>query len=233
MNAYAFIFARGGSKGLPGKNIRPLGGIPLLGHSIRVAQQVSAIRKVFVSTDCDAIAAVAREYGADVIVRPAELAGDTAPEWLAWQHAIRLLQARGDAFDVFVSLPATSPLRSAADVQACLDLLDDATDAVITVTPAARNPWFNMVVRAPDGDCHVVCSGEGVSRRQDAPPVYDITTVAYVTRPAFVLSHARLFDGRVKSVVVPKERAVDIDDIYDFRMAEVLLGDAGDAHAEG
>ena len=233
MIAYAFVFARGGSKGLPGKNIRPLGGIPLLGRSIQVAQQLPAIARVFVSTDSDDIAAVAREYGAEVIRRPDELAGDAAPEWLAWQHAIRTLQARGEAFDVFVSLPATSPLRAPVDVRNCLDMLDASTDVVITVTPAARNPWFNMVVREPDGDCRVVCAGDGVVRRQDAPEVFDMTTVAYVTRPGFVLAHGRLFEGRVKSVVVPRERAVDIDDIYDFRMAEFLLGNKGDANAEG
>ncbi len=233
MIVYAFIFARGGSKGLPGKNIRPLGGIPLLARSILVARQLPAVARVIVSTDAGEIAAVAREYGAEVILRPDELAGDTAPEWLAWQHAIRTVEARGDHFDVFLSLPATSPLRSAADVQNCLDALGEDTDVVITVTPATRNPYFNMVVREADGSSRVVCGSAGVVRRQDAPPIYDITTVAYATRPAFVLGHERLFDGRVKSVVVPRERAVDIDDIYDFKMAEFMLEQAGAAHAEG
>lgn len=233
MSVVAFIFARGGSKGLPGKNIRPLGGIPLLARSIQVARQLPAVTRVIVSTDAEEIAAVAREYGAEVIQRPAALAGDTASEWLAWQHAIRTLEARGEHFEVFLSLPATSPLRAAEDVQHCLDALDAGTDVVITVTPATRNPYFNMVVREPDGSSHVVCASTGVVRRQDAPPIYDITTVAYVTRPAFVLGHERLFDGRVKSVIVPRERAVDIDDIYDFKMAEFMLGQAGASHAEG
>lgn len=233
MTVYAFVFARGGSKGLPGKNILPLGGIPLLGRSIRVAQQVPGVEKIFVSTDSDAIAAVARQFGAEVIRRPDELASDTAAEWLSWQHAIRTLQARGEKFDVFLSLPATAPLRAPLDVQACLDALDGTTDAVVTVTPASRNPWFNMMLRECDGTSRVVCAGTGVARRQDAPAVYDMTTVAYVARPDFVLGQERLFAGRVKSVVVPKRRAIDIDDIYDFKMAELLLGQEGEASAEG
>lgn len=233
MSVYAFIFARGGSKGLPGKNIRPLGGIPLLARSIQVARQLPSVTRVIVSTDAEEIAAVAREYGAEVIQRPDELAGDTASEWLAWQHAIRTLEARGEHFEVFLSLPATSPLRAAGDVQNCLDALDGDADVVITVTPATRNPYFNMVVREADGSSRVVCAGTGIVRRQDAPPIYDITTVAYATRPAFVLGHERLFEGRVKSVIVPRERAVDIDDIYDFKMAEFMLEQTGAAHAEG
>ena len=92
MSCIAFIFARGGSKGLPGKNIKPLCGKPLLHYAIDVAKQVPEISKVFVSTDCDDIANCARDAGAEVINRPAELASDTAPEWAAWQHAIRYVQ---------------------------------------------------------------------------------------------------------------------------------------------
>lgn len=233
MKAVAFVFARGGSKGLPGKNIRPLGGLPLLAHSIRVAQQIPEVARVYVSTDADDIAAVARQYGAEVIRRPAELAGDAAPEWEAWRHAIREVRAAGEDFDVFLSLPATSPLRSVDDVRACLAALDAGTDAVITVTPAASNPWFNMAVRDAGGVTRIACASEGFVRRQDAPDVYDITAVAFVTRPDFVLTHDRLFAGRVRSVVVPRERGVDIDDLFDFRMAELLFDPAPDSPAEG
>lgn len=223
MSVYAFIFARGNSKGLPGKNIKPLGGKPLLVHSISIAQQTPGIDKVFVSTDSVDIAAVAEAYQATVIMRPAELATDTSPEWLAWRHAITTLQAQGDDFSVFVSLPATSPLRSTGDVEHCIASLDERTDVVITVTPASRSPYFNMVVRDEEGASQLVCSGAHVNRRQDAPVVYDMTTVAYVARPKFIMSNDRIFSGRVRSVVVPRERAVDIDDIYDFKLAELFL----------
>jgi CMP-N-acetylneuraminic acid synthetase len=222
MRIAAFIFARGNSKGLPGKNIRLLGGVPLIGHSIKLAASMPVIDRVFVSTDSEEIANVARQYGAEVILRPADLATDTAVEWHAWQHAVAYLAERNYCFDVFVSLPATSPLRAEEDVQGCLDLLTEDADAVITVTPASRSPFFNMVVIDDADHCSVVNSGDRVTRRQDAPIVYDITTVAYVTTPNFIATHDRLFAGRVKSWIVPKHRAVDIDDLYDFRVAEAF-----------
>lgn len=222
MKTFAFVFARGGSKGLPGKNIRPIGGVPLLAHSIRAGFEVSAER-VFVSTDDPEIAAVARAYNAEVIDRPPELATDAASEWLAWQHAIQYLQEQGIEFDVFLSLPATAPLRSAEDVRQCLRALDDETDVVVTVSPAARSPYFNMVIREANGSSRVVLGDVGYKRRQDAPEVYDMSTVAYVTRPDFVMRTTGLFQGRVRSIVVPKERAVDIDDAFDFFIAEALF----------
>jgi len=223
-STFGFIFARGGSKGLPGKNIRPLGGMPLLAHSICLAQKIERINRIFVSTDDAAIAKVAADYGAEVIVRPDEFATDTASEWMAWRHAIVYVrEALGLDFDVFLSLPATSPLRNQDDVRSSLDALTKNVEVVITVTPAARSPYFNMVSTNSDGNTRLILGDANFKRRQDAPIVYDITTVAYVTRPDFVLQNNGLFDGRVKSVIVPKERAVDIDDAYDFRVAEVLF----------
>lgn len=224
MSVYAFIFARGGSKGLPGKNIMPLGGVPLIGHSICLAQKLDTVEKVFVSTDSDEIAAVAESFSAEVIKRPTELASDTASEWLAWQHAINFLHLRGESFEVFLSLPTTSPLRNKDDVEQCLSVLDDRTDMVVTVTPSARSPYFNMLVREEGGSSELVISNETVCRRQDAPAVYDMTTVAYVSRPNFILGNSGIFSGKVKSVIVPKERAVDIDDEFDFMVAETLYG---------
>ncbi|AXA54961.1 cytidylyltransferase domain-containing protein [Pseudomonas thivervalensis] len=224
MKTYAFIFARGGSKGLPGKNIRTLAGTPLLAYSINVAKQVEGIDKVFVSTDCSKIAAIAIQYGAEVIERPEYLAADTAAEWKSWQHAIEVLEQRGDYFDVFLSLPATSPLRNASDVRKCLDSIEGA-DVVVTVTPAATNPYFAMLVRDDVGLSKLVCGDGTITRRQDAPAVYDMTGVAYVTRPSYIKVAKGLFDGRLKSVVIPRMRAVDVDDIYDFKMAEMFVHD--------
>ena len=222
MSVYAFIFARGGSKGLPGKNIKPLGGIPLIGHSINLAHKLSDVKKIIVSTDSDEIAAVAESLSVEVIKRPDELASDTASEWLAWQHAIHYLHARGESFEVFLSLPTTSPLRGRTDVEQCLAALDERTDMVVTVTPAARSPYFNMVVRGEDGYSEVVIHDDTIRRRQDAPTTYDMTTVAYVSRPEFILKNSGVFAGKVKSVIVPKERAIDIDDGFDFMVAEAL-----------
>lgn len=226
---FAFVFARGGSKGLPGKNLLPLGGVPLIGHSINIAKSLPQVAKVFVSTDDSEIKRVAEQYGAEVIDRPAELAGDTSPEWEAWRHAIRHLEEAGEEFDTFLSLPATSPLRSTEDVESAIEALDSDTDAVITVTPASRSPFFNMVARSRDGSTRILSDSAGYTRRQDAPEAFDVTTVAYVLNKESILGKNGLFGGAVKSVVVPKERAVDIDDLLDFKFAELLYAEAKDA----
>lgn len=221
-----FIFARGGSKGLPGKNIKPLAGKPLIAHSIAIARACPRIETVIVSTDDAAIADTARQWGAEVpFMRPAELATDIAPEWLAWRHAIEWFERERGAFDVFLSLPPTSPFRAVADVDACIDALaaDTRADAVITVREAERSPYFNMVSLDPQGYAGLVMPPAcGIARRQDAPRVYDITTVAYAVRPAYVRRADRLFAGAVRSVEVPAERALDIDTPYDFELAQAI-----------
>ncbi|MFU9047315.1 cytidylyltransferase domain-containing protein [Acinetobacter tibetensis] len=225
MRNFAFIFARGGSKGLPGKNIKPLAGKPLLQYSIDTALASDLIEQVFVSTDDQTIAQVAIECGAILIERPAELATDQSPEWLSWRHAIEWATEHYGSFDGFVSLPATSPLRSQYDVEAAiLKRQAETADICIAVTPASRSPYFNMVKYDEAGFVELVNQPEGeVSRRQDAPKVFDITTVVYATTPQFVLNNYGLFSGKVVSIEVPKARAVDIDDIYDFRLAEAII----------
>ena len=224
--AIGFIFARGGSKGVPGKNIKALAGKPLIAYAIETARACSLIETIIVSTDDPAIAAVAREYGAEVpFVRPAELAADNSPEWLAWQHAIRWVQAQRGEFDTFISLPTTSPFRTADDVMACINTLraDPATDVVITVRKAERSPYFNMVRLDGAGYAHLVIEPtQTVVRRQDVPAVFDVTTVAYAARPVFVLNANHLFEGNVRTVQIPTERAMDIDTPYDFMLAECI-----------
>jgi len=225
MRNFAFIFARGGSKGLPGKNIKPLAGKPLLQYSIDTALASDLIEQVFVSTDDQAIAQVAIEGGAILIERPVELATDQSPEWLSWCHAVEWATEHYGSFDGFVSLPATSPLRSQDDIEAAiLKRQSENADICIAVTPASRSPYFNMVKHNEAGFVELVNQPEGeVSRRQDAPKVFDITTVVYATTPEFVLNNYGLFSGKVTSIEVPKARAVDIDDIYDFRLAEAII----------
>ena len=227
MNTIAFIFARGGSKGLPGKNIRLLGGKPLIAWSIEHALSVKRIHRVIVSTDSEDIANVARHYGAEVpFMRPAELARDDSPEWLAWRHALNYLrETTGKLPDAMVSVPTTAPLRSPIDIENCLDEYEKGdVDMVITVTDAHRSPYFNMVKINADGTVGLVNPPQSaIARRQDAPLVYDMATVCYVTNPEFVLTHNAAFDGRVKAVHVPTERAIDIDTLLDFQIAESLL----------
>lgn len=223
----AMVFARGGSKGVPRKNLRLLAGKPLIAHAIQSALASDVIDRVIVSTDDVEIASVARQYGADVpFMRPAELAGDNSPEWLAWQHALRELGENGNPeVDVFVCVPPTSPLRAVHDIDVCVQALQESdADIVITVKAAERSPYFNMVSLDESGHARLVIQPEGtLHRRQDAPVVYDVTTVVYAARPDFVLNAKSIFDGKVKAVVVPAERAIDIDTELDFQFAEFLL----------
>lgn len=225
MTSYAFIFARGGSKGLPGKNIKPLLGKPLIQYSIEVALQISDVAKVFVSTDDADIAKVSSSSGAIVIERPFELSQDDSPEWLAWKHAISWVRERYGDFEEFISLPATSPLRRVKDVEsAILRRSSIGADSCIAITPAMRSPYFNMVKELDNNLIELVKKpSKSISRRQDAPEVFDMTTVVYVANVEFVMNNASLFDGTVTSIEVPRHRAVDIDDIYDFNFAESIL----------
>ena len=230
MRTIAFIFARGGSKGVSRKNIRPLGGKPLIAWSIEAAKACNGIARVIVSTDDNEIAEISRRHGAETpFMRPAELAQDNSPEWLAWQHAVRAVRNAGDAFDAFLAVPATSPLRDPSDLAACIDMLAaDDCEGVVTMTHSLRNPYFNMVRRHDDGTLAIaVDSGRIIANRQDAPPVFDLTTVAYAARPDFILNHNDLFEGRVKGVVVPRERSLDIDDPMDLDFAEFLIARRG------
>lgn len=229
MKAIAVIFARSGSKGLPGKNIRPLCGKPLIAWSIEHALAIKRIYRVIVSTDSEEIASVARAYGAEVpFIRPADLARDNSPEWLAWRHALNYLrQSDGVLPEAMVSVPTTAPMRLPIDIENCLDEYEKGdADMVITVTDAHRSPYFNMVKMNMDGTVGLVIPPQStIIRRQDAPAVFDMATVAYVARPEFVMSHNSSFEGRVRAVHVPSERAIDIDTLLDFRIAECLMAD--------
>ena len=227
MKAIAFIFARGGSKGLPGKNIRPLGGKPLIAWSIQEALAIRRIERIIVSTDSEEIAAVALDFGAEVpFLRPAELARDDSSEWFAWRHALTYIRETTGAFpEAMISIPTTAPLRLAEDIENCLDEFEKGdADMVITVTDAHRSPYFNMVKANGDGTVGLVNPPQlTLVRRQDAPLVYDMATVCYVANPGFVMTHNATFEGRVRAVHVPVERAIDIDTLLDFQIAESLL----------
>ena len=228
MTTVAFIFARGGSKGLPGKNIRPLRGKPLIAWSIEHALAVKRISRVIVSTDCEEIAAVARDYGAEVpFIRPAELARDDSPEWFAWRHALNYIKESTGVFpQVMVSIPTTAPLRLPIDIENCLDTYErGGADAVITITDAHRSPYFNMVQANADGTVGLAISSTSVAfaHRQSVPEVWDMTTVCYVINPQFVMTHNAIFEGQVRAVHIPRNRSIDIDTVMDFQIAECLL----------
>lgn len=227
MTAIGMIFARGGSKGIPDKNIAEVAGVPLITRAVDTARAVTGLDRIIVSTDSDRIADLARAAGADVpFMRPAALARDEAPEWLAWRHALEYLRDEdGGLPDVMVSIPTTSPLRLPSDVEAVLQEFSSGDwDAVVTATPARRSPYFNMIQIDATGAASLpMPPDQGISRRQDTPVLYDLCTVAYAVRPRHVLDNGYLFDGRVGAVLIPAERALDIDTPFDLLLAELLL----------
>ncbi len=226
MSTVACIFARSGSKGISNKNIKIFNGKPLITWAVELASNVKQIDRVYVSTDSEEIAEIAKSAGAIVpFIRPAELATDESPEWLSWQHFIKFLkEGDGKLPDAFLSLPTTSPLRSKSDVENCInEFKKGLSDFVIGITPSERSPYFNMVKKDSDNLVDLVIRESNQwSRRQDAPEVFDITTVCYVAKPEAILTKNSIFEGKVAGVEIPRERAIDIDTSLDFQIAEFL-----------
>ena len=227
MTLLGVIFARGGSKGIPNKNLQLVAGKPLVTRAIETAQAIVGIDRLIVSTDSHEIAAVSLAAGAEVpFIRPAHLASDESAEWLSWRHALTFLkETEGFIPEAMVSLPTTSPLRLASDVEACITAYQlGGWDAIVTVTQAQRSPYFNMVRMDSDGQARIALdSPTNFARRQDTPQLYDMCTAASVIRSEFVFESDSLWSGRVGAVVIPQERALDIDTPFDLRLAELLL----------
>lgn len=220
------ICARGGSKGLPGKNIKILAGKPLIAHSIEAAKKISSVNRIIVSTDSETIADVAREYGAEVpFVRPTNLSGDNVSEWAVWQHALGWMGQYDVCPASFLVLPPTAPLRQPIDIENALNLFKASeADGVLCATDAHRHPCFNMVASDASGRCRVaIDNGKKTYRRQDVEKLFDVTTVCYVLRSAYVLDNNHLFDGKIFMQHVPRERSIDIDTQFDFDIAEFLI----------
>ncbi|MBN1914134.1 MAG: acylneuraminate cytidylyltransferase family protein [Candidatus Omnitrophica bacterium] len=228
MKICAIIAARGGSKGVPGKNIRRLLGKPLIAYSIKQAVSCPGIDKVIVTTDSSGIARLARKYGAETpFLRPARLATDSCGKLAVLQHAVMFMRQRMGYFpDLIVDLDPTSPLRNIADIRACIKLArNNACDAVISATPAKKNPYFNMVELCGDKTVRL-CKKSGrrqSQRRQDAPSVYEMNASIYVYRTASLLKMKTLWDGKLMMHQMPPERSVDIDRELDFKVVEYLM----------
>jgi N-acylneuraminate cytidylyltransferase len=225
----AAVFARGKSKGLPGKNLRLLGGRTLLALAIEQALSVEGVAKVYVSTDSPEIAREAEKSGAIVpFIRPSDLANDDSPEWFAWQHFVNFISGSSqEPPHYLLSIPTTAPLRATEDIEGCIRVVlgDHSLDGAICVTPSRRNPDFNMARRNPDG---TISPPEGTNksnspfRRQDAEVFHEIVPAAYFMRTDYVLRVDSMWAGKIGSHVVPEERSIDIDSEFDFRMAEFL-----------
>lgn len=217
----AVIVARGGSKGLPGKNIRPVHGLPLIAWTILAARRARRIDRLVLSSDDPAIIAVAREYGCEApFVRPAPLATDEAGSADVLAHAIQSLD---ETFDLAVLLQPTSPLRSAEDIDASVDLLiASGAPSVISVCQTGQSPFW-MYSLNPDGILvPLIPARDRPARRQDAPPAYAPNGAVYVVRTARFLADRRFVHDDTRAWLMPPRRSVDIDTQEDLDWLEFL-----------
>jgi N-acylneuraminate cytidylyltransferase/CMP-N,N'-diacetyllegionaminic acid synthase len=221
------ICARGGSKGVPDKNIREVGSKPLIAHTIEHALDWDRQSDVIVSTDSDRIAAVARMHGAAVpFIRPDELATDTAAKLPVIKHAVTECEREFDStYDYVVDLDATAPLRTVEDIENCFETVIN-TDAhnAYTVTEADKNPYFNMVEVDDDGYASLSKTTDtAITRRQDTPTVYEMNASIYVFERDFLMETGSVHGDRTRIAEMPPERSIDIDRPIDLAFVEFLL----------
>lgn len=226
MSTTCVIGARGGSKGVANKNIRPMLGKPLIAWSIEQALACPEIDRVVISTDSPAIAEAARAAGAETpFMRPAELANDTAGKWEVWQHALAACEAHyGEHVDLFVDLDCTSPLRDVEDIsKAIAQFRASDVDAVFTVCDARKNPYFNML-EEEDGILRI-CKKlpKPIVRRQDAPRVFEHVASIYVLSPDYLRRGTGLLSGRTHGYDIGTAKSPDIDSEFDFEFVEYLM----------
>lgn len=224
MNILVIIPARGGSKGIPGKNIKPLGGKPLICYAIDVARAIVDDEHICVSTDDDQIIRVVEQYGLSVpFIRPAELATDTAGSYGVLLHALNLYESKGELFDAVVLLQVTSPFRTANHVKEALDLYNKNLDMVVSVKETDSNPYYLCFEEDTEGMLHISKGDGHYTRRQDCPPVYEYNGAIYIINPESMKAMPlNKFKKRVK-YVMDREHSVDIDTMMDWMIAEYMI----------
>jgi len=223
-NIIAIIPARGSSKGIPRKNIRLLCGKPLIAYTIEAALSSKYIDKAVVSTEDGEIAKIAREYGAEVIERPLELAQDDTPSLPVFQQVIKHLEeVRKFHPDIIVILQPTSPLRTVDDIDGAIEkFLSVDCDSVVSVCQASHPPQW-MYTLEGDRVTPVIEGAKKITRRQDVPKVYQLNGAVYVTRRDIIMKENRVLGGDMRAYIMPVERSVDIDTELDFKLAELLI----------
>lgn len=229
LNILAVITARGGSKGLPGKNIKLLGGKPLLAYSILSAQESSLITDLILSTDDEAIAAVGKEWGVEVpFMRPPELANDTAGHLEVMQHAVAFMEEqRGIRYDFVVILQPTSPFRLVEDIDLTVQkLIDTGADSAVSMVELESSA-HPIKAKKMEGDrvlSYCIEESPG-TRRQDFPVAYKRSSAVYAMRRDLLMEKGELYGEVIVGHVVPQNRSIDIDDPLDWVKTEYLLGE--------
>lgn len=227
MNSLVIIPARGGSKGIPHKNIKPLAGKPLIEYTIDVARELVPDENICVSTDDQQIIKVVENYGLKVpFVRPAELATDKAGTYEVLLHAINFYEFHSRHFDNIILLQNTSPFRKAEHVREAMKLYNDDIDMVVSVKESGANPYYSLFEEDSNGFLHVSKGDGKITRRQDAPKVYEYNGAIYIINieslkkmPLYAFPH------RVKYVMDEKS-SLDLDTMDDWRIAEMTVGGA-------
>ena len=220
---YAFIFARGGSKGIKNKNIKLFNKKPLIYYSINLAKKIKEIKKVFVSSDSKKILKIAKKFGANTIFRPKELSRDHSSEIDAWKHAVRHLKKKGEKFDNFVSLPCTSPLRKEIDIKTALKKIKKKKDFILGISKSNKSPNFN-IVNIIKNKISLLETNKISKNRQTSNEIFYITTVVYACNSELILNIKKtIWECDVKYIEIPKIRSIDIDDIFDFKLAELIF----------
>jgi CMP-N,N'-diacetyllegionaminic acid synthase len=222
---FGVIPARSGSKGLPGKNLKRLGALSLIGHAVAGAREARMLTRFVVSTDSAEIADEARRHGAEApFLRPAELASDHAGMVPVLQHAVRWLEsAAGVRPDFVVTLQPTSPFRTGAEIDRTIaTVADTGADSAQTLVEASYHPFF---MKTLDGDRTIALFADGKKyvRRQDAPAVYQPSGAVYVTRYPLLMEEGQVLGHDNRGIVMSFEASVNIDTEWDFLLAELLL----------
>ncbi len=227
MKVLGLIPARGGSKGVPRKNLRPVAGEPLLAYAVRAALDSRRLTAVVTSTDDPEIAALAGELGSRVLLRPAELAADDTPMVPVALHALEHEERElGEPFDALVLLQPTSPIRTGADVDAVIEILagEPRVDTVISVSAMDDVHPARMYRLGEDGVLEPLWSEWETAQRQDLPVVYYRNGALYAVRRRALIDHRSLMAGRKRAYVMPREQLVNVDDERDLLIADLLVG---------
>lgn len=224
MKILVIIPARGGSKGIPHKNIKPLNGKPLIHYTIDEAREIVNDEDICVSTDDPEIIKCVEDYGLKVpFVRPEELATDTAGTYEVLLHALNFYEEQGLHYDGVLLLQNTSPFRKAEQIKEALALYDDNVDMVVSVKECAANPYYCVFEENSEGYLHV-CKGDGnIFRRQDAPKVYEYNGAIYIMNAEKLkTTHMHKMKKRVK-YVMDDLTSIDLDTMWDWQMAESII----------
>ena len=225
-NILVIIPARGGSKGIPRKNIKALNGKPLIEYTIDCARAIAPDKNICVSTDDDEIIGVVQAYGLHVpFKRPAELASDTAGTYEVLLHALDFYERQGKHFDMVVLLQNTSPFRTPDHVKEALALYDDGLDMVVSVKECAANPYYCVFEEDGEGYLHI-SKGEGnITRRQDAPKVYEYNGAIYVINPVSLKQMPLNKFSKRRKYVMDELHSIDLDTMIDWQVAEMMLNE--------